>query len=592
MSKPVQITRPKQNCLNKKDDELLENAITELLNLGAITKVPGSNEHFVSLYFLVPKPNGKMRFVLNLKGLNKFISTEHFKMEDFRTATKLVSEECFMGSIDLKDAYFLIPLHKDSKKYVCFDWRNNIYQWNCIPFGLNVAPWLFTKVMKPVVNFLRSENLISVVYLDDWLCFGSSYDECLQNLKFTVQTLESLGFIINEKKSSLVPQNRCQFLGLILNSMHMSIELPETKRHQIASLIKELRNKRVCSIREFARLVGCIVAACPAIQYGWLYSKSLERTKYLNLLRNNSNYSGRMTIPQSLSADLDWWERNIVVSCNKIRKNRFDLEIFSDASSSGWGVACNGDMYFGPWSTEELKYHINYLQLKAALIGLKCFATDKNDCELLLRIDNTTAVSYINRMGGIQYPYLNVITREIWQFCEVRKLWIFASYIASKDNIEADAASRANNIDIEWELALWAYEIIIERFGDVDIDLFASKENKKCNWYCSWNPNPEAYCVDALTIDWNELKFFAFPPVTLILRTLQKIKNDQAQGIVVAPCWPSQPWYPLWSAMLVEEPIKFLPNELLLLSPCRTMQHPLASKMHLMAGLLSGRHSR
>ncbi|OXU17977.1 hypothetical protein TSAR_001823 [Trichomalopsis sarcophagae] len=196
--------------------------------------------------FIYPYPsiksNKKMRFVLNLKNLNRFIPTEHFKMEDFRTATKLVSEGSFMGSIDLKDAYFLIPLHKISQKYVGFDWNND-------------------------------------------------------------------------------------------------------------------------------SLMGCIVAACPAVQYGWLYSKGLERTKYLELLRNDLNYSATMTIPHSLSADLDWWEEKIWLSSNRIRQNRFDGEIFSDSSGSGWGAACNGEVSFGSWNEEELGNHINYLELKAAFIG-------------------------------------------------------------------------------------------------------------------------------------------------------------------------------------------------------------------------------
>ena len=587
-SKPIQKKVPIGNSLNKKDDPLMGEVIDNLLKLGAIRKVSKSDEQFISSYFLVPKANKKMRFVLNLKKLNSFIPKEHFKMEDFRTATKLVSEGCFMGSIDLKDAYFLIPLHKTSQRYVCFDWNNNRYEWDCIPFGLNVAPWLYTKIMKPVVNFLRSKNLLSVVYLDDWLCFGNTYDECLQNLNFTVQTLEFLGFIINRQKSNLIPQNRCQFLGFTLDSMNMSIELPVVKRQQIVSLIKELRVKEACSIREFARLVGCIVAACPAIQYGWIYSKGLERIKYLELLKNNLNYSATMSIPQSLSADLDWWEEKILLSSNKIRQNRFVLEIFSDASGSGWGIACNGEVTFGPWNTEELKNHINFLELKAAFIGLQIFCRNRQDCELLLRIDNTTAISYINRMGGIQYPKLNHMARQIWQFCELRNIWIFASYIASKENVDADLASRANNVDTEWELAQWAFEIIIERFGDVEIDLFASSSNRKCERYCSWHPDSDAYCVDAFTIDWRDLKFFAFPPVALILKTIQKIKNDRAQGILIVPFWPSQPWYPLWNTMLVEEPIIFPPNNNLLLSPCRTIQHPLASRMQLMAGTLSG----
>lgn len=112
---------------------------------------------------------------------------------------------------------------------------------------------------------------------------------------------------------------------------------------------------------------------------------------------------------------------------------------------------------------------------------------------------------------------------------------------------------------------------------------------KNSEVYCSWQPDRDAFCTDAFTVNWSNFKFFAFPPIALILRTLQKIRNDQAQGIVIVPYWSSQAWFPLWNSMLIGEPIVFQPDDNLLLSACRSVKHPLASKMRLMAGLLSGR---
>ncbi|KMQ87633.1 reverse transcriptase and recombinase [Lasius niger] len=339
----------------------------------------------------------------------------------------------------------------------------------------SVAPWLYTKIMKPVINVLRERGLLAVVYLDDWLCFGKTKEKCAENIEVTKQTLESLGF-----------------------------------------------------------LVGRITAACPAVQYGWLYINGLERIKYLALLKNNDDYERQMKIPSFLSADLDWWEGNIKNSINPIKQQKFELEIFSDVSTTGCGAACNGEVTYGAWDQTKRTQHINYLELKAAFFGLTCFAADKQNCEILLRIDNITAVSYINRMGGMKYPKLNAITRKIWQWCEERKLWLFASYIASKENVEADWASRIVNIDTEWELAPWAFQNIISRWSYPKIDLFASRINKKYTRFCSWHHDPEAFCVDVFTLEWTNYKFYAFPPFSLILRVLRKIQQDQAQALVTA----------------------------------------------------------
>lgn len=133
------------------------------------------------------------------------------------------------------------------------------------------------------------------------------------------------------------------------------------------------------------------------------------------------------------------------------------------------------------------------------------------------------------------------------------------------------------------------FQTIVYRFGVSDIDLFASRINKKCNLYFSWHRDPEAIGVDAFTYLWSSMFFYAFPPFNLVLRVLNKIRSDQAQGIVVVPMWTSQPWFPLWESLLSEPPIIFEPHGQLLLSPCKHIQHPLSWKLRLMAGWLSGR---
>lgn len=116
-----------------------------------------------------------------------------------------------------------------------------------------------------------------------------------------------------------------------------------------------------------------------------------------------------------------------------------------------------------PWSLEIRRKAVSYKL--AVFLGLKYFAHDRHNCSILLRIDNTTAISYVNRMGGVQFPHLNDLSRQIWQWCEERNIWIFASYINTKDNIEADRESRKLNPDTEWELSNDAFRRIIYKFG-------------------------------------------------------------------------------------------------------------------------------
>lgn len=177
-------------------------------------------------------------------------------------------------------------------------------------------------------------------------------------------------------------------------------------------------------------------------------------------------------------------------------------------------------------------------------------------------------------MGSVQFPLLNILAKQIWQWCEARELWIFASYIRSKENLEADFESRHSNLDTEWELSHEIFSIVRDNFGHPDIDLFASRINKKCVKYVSWHKDPFAWNIDAFTIKWKDFFFYAFPPFSQILK---------ATGIVIFPIWPSQAWYPVMKSLLVSNILTFGPSE-----GYHGLIHPMHSHLTLGAGILSG----
>lgn len=167
----------------------------------------------------------------------------------------------------------------------------------------------------------------------------------------------------------------------------------------------------------------------------------------------------------------------------------------------------------------------------AAFFGLKCFASNKTRCNILLRLDNTTAIAYINRMRYSRYEGLSSLAREIWQWCERREIWIAASYIPSKENAEADFESRRLQPETEYELDDAAFQKIIRVFGQLEIDLFASRANTKCRKYVSWRKDPGSFAIDAFTLEWKRFLFYAFPPFSVILKVLRKIEYE---GSIVA----------------------------------------------------------
>lgn len=121
----------------------------------------------------------------------------------------------------------------------------------------------------------------------------------------------------------------------------------------------------------------------------------------------------------------------------------------------------------------------------AVLLGLKSFFSNEENCTIVCRSDNTTAVTCINKMGGTKSISCNDVTSQIWAWAENRNIWLTASYIPGVLNLEADFESRNFSDNTEWGLNPKIFEKIVKTWGLPDIDLFASRLNYKVDTYAS-----------------------------------------------------------------------------------------------------------
>lgn len=159
-------------------------------------------------------------------------------MEDIRTDSRTLLQGDYMCSLDLKNAFLFIPVAIESRKYFRFIFKGKLYQFITLPFGLSLSPFVVTKIVKPVISFLRFKGWQSKVYLDDFLFYGVTYIECIKNLEESIELLRKLGIIINYEKNCLTPSMRCKILGFVIDSNRYSLELTEEKRHRILKTIK------------------------------------------------------------------------------------------------------------------------------------------------------------------------------------------------------------------------------------------------------------------------------------------------------------------------------------------------------------------
>ena len=133
---------------------------SHILNMGKLS---------LQFFFCDPKKEtGKVRVIFNLKHLNEAVTYRKFKMDTLESAIKLMKPGCFMTSIDLRDAYYSVPITPEHRKYLKFMWRGVLYQFTSLPMGLTSSPRIFTKILKPVFATLRSRyGHCCLGYIDD-----------------------------------------------------------------------------------------------------------------------------------------------------------------------------------------------------------------------------------------------------------------------------------------------------------------------------------------------------------------------------------------------------------------------------------------
>ena len=221
IQEPQQYSQPVPPTFSQSEANAVSEQIEKLLLMGAIEIVKPEPGQFISNVFVVPKQDKTFRLVFNLKNLNQFVEEFHFKLEDYRTVCNLIEQDCFMCVVDQENAYHVLPIIEAHRKYLRFIWNNIIYQYTCLPFGLSSAPYIFTKIMKPVISYLRERGHTSVTFLDDNLLIGKNYKKCENNVQATVKLFTKLGLLVNFEKSQLIPAKEAKYLGFIFNSKNL-----------------------------------------------------------------------------------------------------------------------------------------------------------------------------------------------------------------------------------------------------------------------------------------------------------------------------------------------------------------------------------
>ena len=237
-------------------DTALAMVIQDLAEKHAIVSI--NNQHSLGYYsrlFLVPKPGNRWRPIIDLSHLNKFLIVHTFRMETPESIRASLGQGEWVTSVDLQDAYFHIPIHPQSQKYLRFAHRGQVYQFVALPFGLATAPSVFTQLAKEVKLMALSRDIRIHVYLDDWLIRAQTPAQSKSHTQTMLQLVEQLGWLVNLPKSELNPTQDFEFVGYRFN-LSEALVLPTPDRwNKLCSTVDRLGKSRVVSVRELMSFI-------------------------------------------------------------------------------------------------------------------------------------------------------------------------------------------------------------------------------------------------------------------------------------------------------------------------------------------------
>jgi hypothetical protein len=325
----------------------------------------------VSPIFGIAKPNGGgIRLIHDLRSLNATIPTRHFRVESLETLRHILPQGAMMARLDLRLAYHHISIDPQSRKWLQFKAMGRTWQYTALPFGLNTAPHVFTRMMRCVVRELRRNRVQCLFMLDDALIWGRTREEAVSAVNRTLTLLQSLGFTVHWEKSELTPSTKLRFLGVDIDSESMSWSPTRDRliqvRRECRRVLNRARRERWPTVPSLRRLVGLL----GYMRYGVMEASArrvhLQTTIRLALRRVGPTHfrehrHAQCRLSHEAMAELEWWADLQMNSCRApIRQPIVVAEVASDASEQGAGWT--GQILSGPsW--------VGYAPLPRALIG-------------------------------------------------------------------------------------------------------------------------------------------------------------------------------------------------------------------------------
>jgi len=328
----------------------------------------------------------------------------------------------YLFKFDLKLGYHHLDIHPAQRRYLGFQWGKkgspSYYEFSVLPFGLCTAPYVFTELMRPLIQLWRGCGLIAIIYLDDGIVSVKGEHQTIEASTLVKLDLENAGFVINIEKSSWVPSQDYRMAGFshTVDLAKGRFLVPSGKMEALKTIVNEVRKTPQVPVRKVASVIGKIIAISLGLRP---VTRLMTRSLYASLNKRTS-WCQRISLTTEALQELEFWAQQLPhFNGQSIWPRPLAVRVaYSDASSSGYGgyIVEHGNLVAnGQWSCEEAARSSTWRELRAVKCVLESFQSKLQDERVRWFTDNQNVVRIVQH--GSCKPALQAEALAIFYIC-------------------------------------------------------------------------------------------------------------------------------------------------------------------------------
>ena len=530
--------------------------LSELVNQGVVEQGEVKLYH---KFFVIPKKDGQWRPILPLVDLNPELDKKYFKVENLIDLSKILMQGDYGIIIDIKGAFNHLPMAPSARKLLGFMINGVPYRYKVASMGLRPVPRWWTEVIMCLTKIARRKGLRLIVYYDDILLLNQDRTKLIKEGQWLVDLLTDYGLLIAEK-STLVPSQTFEYLGIRIDTTTMSWRVPSKRLSQVVRNLGQASTRSTLPVKMLAKIVGQIQAMTIAMKDLRRHMTSLYRL--LAKASQSLGWNGALQMTSVISQELLSWIPTLKLkngcSIRKIESKQ-RMHIWTDACLTGWGGTDQyGRVSQGHFSPEERSLHINVLEARGLFNVLRNLSLGVGQANNV-HVDNLVLMYALRKGYSTKSPKLNRELQRIQNYLLEKNVTITITWVPTELNKEADKLSRRKFDKNNWMLRTKFVRQAAKKWGPLNLDLFATHLNRRCPKFYSMTWQPGTSGVDAFQHPWTTKNGLAYgnPPWPIILKCLLKIQDMKKSDrvVLVVPKWESKPWWPILKAMWKDRPI-------------------------------------